>query len=158
MSDQPQASTMPPTPSGVVAYLTVSDAAGAIAFYEKALGAKLLYTQKHDSTGRIMHAALDVNGGRMFLADDFPEMNNGQANTPETFGGSPVTLHIQVDDVDATVVSAVEHGASVTFPVTDMFWGDRFGKIRDPFGHEWSIATPVQKMQETQPEPALPSL
>ncbi len=143
--------TSPPaTLDGVVAYLTVSDARAAIAFYAEAFGARELHRQDHEPSGKIMHAVLDINGGRLFLADDFPEMNDNKARTPEAFGGSCVTLHMQVKDVDATVVNAVQHGATMVFPVTDMFWGDRFGKIRDPFGHEWSIATPINQLHREE--------
>lgn len=143
---------MPETPNGVIPYLTVSDAAGAIAFYEKAFGAVELYRQKHENSDKLMHVALTVNGCRLFLSDDFPEMT-GASQTPETFGGTPVTLHMQVENVDETFVSAVEHGAQVLFPVTDMFWGDRFGKVRDPFGHEWSIASRVVAQADAEAVP-----
>ena len=148
------AQPMPETPAGVIPYLCVSDARAAIRFYEEAFGARLLFSQEHEATGRLIHAALDLNGGRLFLADDFPDFNNGKENTPETYGGSPVTLHIQVDNVDATVVKAVEMGASMVFPVTDMFWGDRFGKLRDPFGHEWSVATPIKALEAADDAPS----
>ncbi len=137
---------MPATPPGVLPYLTVSDAKAAIAFYEAAFGAEVLFTQKHEILDKLIHATLAINGGQIYLSDDFPEMADGQSSTPESIGGTPVTLHIKVANVDDTVVKAVDNGATVLFPVTDMFWGDRFGTIRDPFGHQWSIATPVAQV------------
>lgn len=133
----------PPTPKGVIAYLTVNDAARAVEFYKNAFGAVELSRQTTNDSDKIMHCALDVNGGRVMLSDDFPEWTGGRRNDPNAFGGSPVTLHLQVDNVDETFVRAVENGAEVEMPVADMFWGDRYGKIRDPFGHIWSIATPI---------------
>ncbi len=137
----------PPIPKGVIAYITVSDAEAAIGFYRKAFGARELYRQTHEPSGKVLHASLDINGGRLMLSDDFPELNGGKRSTPAAFGGSCVTLHMRVDNVDATVVTAVEQGATMEMPVADMFWGDRFGKIRDPFGHIWSIATPIEELK-----------
>lgn len=84
----------------------------------------------------------------MFLADDFPEMNEGEESSPEGLGGTTVTMHRYVPDCDAAIARAVAAGAEVVLPIADMFWGDRFGKIREPFGHEWSIATHI-----TDPSP-----
>ncbi len=137
----------PATPNGVIPYLCVNDARAALTFYEQAFGARELYRHEHEATGKLMHVALDLNGGRVFIADDFPDFQNGKTRTPEGVGGTPVTLHIQVPDVDTTVIRAIELGATIAFPVTDMFWGDRFGKIVDPFGHEWSIATPISALK-----------
>ncbi|MGF1454352.1 MAG: VOC family protein [Alphaproteobacteria bacterium] len=141
-----------PTPSGVIPYLTVSSANAAAAFYRDAFGARELYREEHKPTGKIMHLALEMNGGRLFLSDDFPEMNDGKSKAPSVIRGSSVTLHMQVENVDATVVTAVQHGATMVFPVSDMFWGDRFGKIKDPFGHEWSISTPITQIREAEAE------
>ena len=132
----------PQTPEGVIPYLTVGDGEAAVAFYEAAFGAKLLFKQLADDGKRVLHASLTVNGGMLFLSDDFPEMrdsNTGQ--TPEALGGTPVQMHLQVADVDAAVARAVEAGGVVEMPVQNMFWGDRYGRVRDPFGHAWTIAT-----------------
>jgi PhnB protein len=139
----------PETPNGVIAYLTMADANAAIKFYTEAFGATELFRMPHDESGKIMHATIAINSGQMYLSDDFPEMS-GAPSTPSHFGGSPVTLHMKVDDVDAVVAKAVEHGAEILFPVADMFWGDRCGKIRDPSGHHRSIATtlPEDKRKE----------
>jgi len=128
--------------SGVTAYLCVPDAEAAIAFYTKVFGAKELFRQSADS-GKILHATLEVNGGKLYLSDDFPEMT-GSSATPAAYGGTPVTLHQQVPDVDAVYKACVDAGCEVLFELQDVFWGDRFGKVRDPFGHEWSLATTPQ--------------
>ena len=85
--------------------------------------------------GGIMHACLRINGSTVMLSDEFPEY--GMAG-PTTLGGSPVTIHLMVPDVDAAFARAVEAGATATMPVADQFWGDRYGALRDPFGHSWS--------------------
>ena len=136
--------------AGVVPYLVVSDAARAIEYYIRAFGATELHRQSTPDGGRVVHATLQTNGGQLFLADDFPEMNEGRARTPEALGGTAVTLHLEVADVDSVVAQAVAAGATVTMPVADMFWGARFGKLRDPFGHDWSVST--QKHQPSEEE------
>ena len=127
----------------VVPYLSVRGASEAIAFYGRAFGA----TEKNrmeSPDGRILHAEIEIGGHLVFLADDFPEMNEGKESSPAGLGGTTVTMHRYVEDCDAAIASAVDAGAEVVFPATDMFWGDRFGKIRDPYGHEWSLATHVR--------------
>jgi PhnB protein len=84
------------------------------------------------------------------LCDDFPEMRGGAARDPKALGGSAVTLHLALPDVDAVFERAVAAGASVTMPLADQFWGDRYGKLRDPFGHEWSLATPKQPKSQAE--------
>jgi PhnB protein len=96
--------------------------------------------------GKLMHAELKLGDSRLMLADEFREMG---AQAPSAYGGSPVTVHLYVPDVDATVARAEAAGAKVTSPPADMFWGDRFAKLSDPFGHQWSIAT---HLREPSPE------
>ena len=86
----------------------------------------------------IMHAELNIGNSRLMLVDEFPEMN---ARGPESIGGTPVTIHMFVEDADAVFNRAVDAGAHVRMPLADMFWGDRYGVLADPFGHLWSIAT-----------------
>ncbi len=143
-------SSVPSTANGVIAYLTVSDAVAAMTFYGEAFGARELFRETHPGTGKILHAALDLNGGRLFLSDDFPELNGGVPRTPDATGGTSVTLHVQVEDVDLTVVHLVTLGATMVEPVSEKVWGDRFGRIRDPFGHEWAIVTPVAQMKAVE--------
>ena len=86
----------------------------------------------------VMHAELQIGDSILFLADEFPEMG---ARSPKALGGSPVTIHLYVADVDAVFNRAIQAGATAQMPPTDMFWGDRYGKLTDPFGHVWSVAT-----------------
>jgi uncharacterized glyoxalase superfamily protein PhnB len=118
-------------------HLVCAGAADAIAFYKKAFGAveKMRLAGKD---GKLMHASLDVCGSSVMLVD---EMREWGALSPKTLKGTPVTIHLYVDDVDRFVKRAVKAGATVKMPVADMFWGDRYGVIEDPFGHNWSIAT-----------------
>lgn len=142
-------------PAGVVPYLMVSDAAAAIAFYSKAFGATELHRMSTPDGGKVLHATLSMNGGHLFLSDDFPEMNEGKGRTPEVLGGTGVTLHLEVPDVDAVVEQAVAAGAKVTMPVADMFWGARFGKVQDPFGHDWSVSTQTHEPSEEEMDEAI---
>jgi len=122
---------------GATPYLTVKNAAGAIEFYKKAFGAtELLRLGAPD--GRIGHAEIKIGEAVIMLSDEYPDMN---VLGPETLGGSPLTIHLYVEDVDAMAKSAVEAGAKVERPVEDQFYGDRGGKFTDPFGHRWWLAT-----------------
>jgi PhnB protein len=135
--------TVNPIPDGysaVTPYLIVADAAGAIEFYKSAFGAA--ERMRHTAPGgKVGHAELTVGGSVVMLADEFPEYN---ARAPGAFGGSPVTLHLYVDDVDAVVARAAAAGAAITRPVENQFYGDRAGAITDPFGHVWHIATHIE--------------
>ena len=95
--------------------------------------------------GRLMHAQVSINGGVLYLSDDFPEMTGGKGRTPEAIGGNPATLHMNVNDTDKAVERAVAAGAKIVMPPADMFWGDRFAKIADPFGYSWSITAPLKQ-------------
>lgn len=118
-------------------YLVVRGAAKAIEFYTKAFGAKELY-HFDGPNDRIAHADLLLGTSHIMIAD---ESEDGRAASPEALNGTPVSVFLYVDDVDATVRNAVRAGANETQPVQDMFWGDRYGRITDPFGHQWQIAT-----------------
>jgi PhnB protein len=123
-------------------HLVVRDGAAAIDFYKKAFGAQeLTRMAMPGNEKKIMHALLKINDSMLMLMDEFPDM---QAKGPASLGGSPITIHIYVTDVDAAVDRAVKAGAKVKMPVDDMFWGDRYGVITDPFGHSWSLATHVR--------------
>jgi PhnB protein len=129
-----------PIPDGyhsVTPYLILSSASDAIAFYKKALGADEVM-RMDDPTGKIHHAEISIGGSRIMLADEHPEI---QALSPKTIGGSPVSMHVYVEDVDARVERAVAAGAKLIRPVADQFYGDRVGGIEDPFGYRWFIAT-----------------
>jgi len=135
--------TTKPIPDGysvVSPYLIIRGAARALDFYKQALGATERMRLEMPG-GQIGHAEIQFGGSVVMLADEFPEMN---CRGPEAFGGSPVSLHVYVTDVDAVVARAVAHGAKVTRPVQNQFYGDRSGTIVDPFGHTWNIATHVE--------------
>jgi PhnB protein len=126
-------------------HLVVDDAAAAIDFYVSAFGASELARVPHPD-GRLVHAALTINGSTVMLNDDFPDFNDGKASTPTALGGTPVTIHLQVPDVETAFARAVEAGAMVVAPLEDQFWGDRYGVVRDPFGHLWSLGQPVREV------------
>jgi len=102
--------------------------------------------------GKLMHASLQIFGSSVMLVDEAPEWG---ALSPLALGGTPVTIHLFVDDVDAVFERAVGAGATVKMPVADMFWGDRYGVIQDPYGHSWSIATHLRDMTAQEIENAM---
>jgi len=121
--------------------LVVAGVPAAIDWYAKAFGAhELLRNAAPD--GRIMHAELLLGDSRFFVVDEFP----GSMPSPMALGGSPVTLHLYVADVDALFNRAIGAGATVLMPVADQFWGDRYGMLTDPFGHRWSIANRIEDL------------
>jgi PhnB protein len=131
-----------PIPEGmhtVTPHLVVNGAAKAIDFYKRAFGAQEL--GRHPTPdGRIMHAGIKIGDSHVFLADEFPEMSGDRAPS----NGSSVVLHLYVPDVDTAFNQAVSAGAKVKMPLANMFWGDRYGQLIDPFGHHWSLATHVE--------------
>jgi PhnB protein len=135
--------------------LTVSDGAAAIDFYVKAFDAEELGRVRGPDGKKLFHAALRINGALVMLNDDFPEMNDGKSATPEALGGSPVTIHLTVTDVDAKFQKAIDAGATVVMPLDDMFWGDRYGELRDPFGHLWSMGQPMREVSQDEIDNAI---
>ena len=134
------ATTVKPIPDGyhtVTPYLIIKGAAGAIEFYKKAFGATELFRMTQPD-GRVGHAEIKIGNSPLMLADEFPEMG---ARSPQSFGGSPVSILLYVEDVDAFAGQAIAAGAKVIRPVKDQFYGDRSGSFEDPFGHHWHIAT-----------------
>ena len=150
---EPYEQKLPP----ISPHLAVSDASAAIEFYKKAFGATELSRHMAPDGKRIMHAALQVNGGVVMLNDEFPEYTGGKSSTPEALGGTPVTLHLQVTDADSVFNQAIAAGATVKFPLKDQFWGDRYGQVMDPFGHVWSIGAPKESMTSDEVEQAAKS-
>ena len=129
-----------PIPDGyhtLTPYIVVDGAAGAIAFYEKAFGAEEIYRMPGPG-GQVMHAEIQIGDSRLMLSDAIAEMGG---RSPKAFGGSPASILIYVPDVDAAFARAVAAGATADMPVMDMFWGDRYGKVKDPYGHVWQLAT-----------------
>ena len=137
--------TVNPIPHGmhtITPHLVCKDAAAAIEFYKEAFGA-VEVDRLPGPGGKLMHAMLRIGDSALMLVDEFPEMH---ALGPKALGGSPVTIHLSVPDVDASYKRATAAGASPRMPVTDMFWGARYGMVQDPFGHLWSIATQVRNL------------
>jgi len=133
---------MSDTSRNVVAYLTVKGGAAAITFYENAFGAKLAAKQLADDGHRILHADLELNGGRLYLSDEFE--GAGGTSSPDTLGGTSVTVHLEVENPDELWDRALGAGATEIMPLEKQFWGAKYGKLRDPFGHVWSIGGPVE--------------
>jgi PhnB protein len=126
--------------------LVCRDAAGAIEFYKRAFGAEEMRVIRTPD-GRVMHAALTVGGAMVFLGEECVEFGS---RSPQALGGSPVSLCLHVTDCDAVFARAVAAGCTVRMPPADMFWGDRFGVLSDPYGHVWSVATNVRKLTDEE--------
>ena len=138
-----------PIPEGyhtLTPFLTVRNAERAIEFYKQAFGAQERGVAKGPD-GKVMHAEVKIGDSVIMLSDEFPEFGS---LSPQSVGGSPMGLHIYIENVDAAFDRAVKAGAQVEMPVADQFWGDRYGKLKDPFGHKWSIATHVKDMSEDE--------
>jgi PhnB protein len=118
--------------------LVVKNGKKAIEFYKTALGAKELSVMYGLDGKSVMHAELQIGDSKFFLGDENPEMGG---RSPQMLGGTPVSLNVYTEDCDAMIKRAVTAGAKITMPTADMFWGDRYGKIEDPFGHVWGIMT-----------------
>ncbi len=147
--------TVPP----LTPYLVVADAAAAVEFYKTAFGA----TQDGEAhtmpgTSKIMHVRVIVNGALVMLSDDFSDMMGGGSMTPPALGGSPVTLALQLDDVQSFWDKAVAGGATVTMPLADQFWGDRYGQVTDPFGHKWSMSQTIKVMTDKEMQDSAQSM
>jgi PhnB protein len=127
-------------------YLIVAGASAAIDFYGRAFGAREL-VRLADPSGKVMHAELQIEDGIFMLADEFPDMGY---RSPKTLGGSPVSLYLQVDDVDAFFERALAAGAIQSLAVEDQFDGDRRGTLADPFGHVWLVATKKEKISHEE--------
>jgi PhnB protein len=140
------ASKVNPIPDGmhsVTPHLVIRGAAEAIEFYKKAFNAEEVFRMPAADGKRVMHAEIKIGDSIVFLADEFPEMG-GSCRSPATLGGSSVTLNLYVHNVDAAFNQAVAAGAKVGMPPMDMFWGDRYCKVTDPFGHDWSMAQHIE--------------
>jgi len=129
--------TMTPVP-----HLVVNDGEAAISFYQNAFGATLAAKHPADDGKRLMHAHLKLGSADLFLHDDFPEFGDKGAIPPTRLGGASCTLHLEVPDADVAWNRAVKAGAEVVVPLDNQFWGQRYGQVKDPFGHLWSIGGP----------------
>ena len=138
-----------PIPDGmhtITPHLICAGASDAIAFYKKAFNATE-QGRLPGPDGRLMHAALRIGDSALMLVDEMPEFG---ALGPKALKGSSVTIHLYVPDVDAAIAQAVAAGATLKMPAADMFWGDRYGQVEDPFGHKWSLATHTRDLTEAQ--------
>jgi PhnB protein len=143
-----------PIPDGyhtLTPYLTCRDAASAIEFYKQAFGAVQKGDVMKGPDGKVMHAELRIGDSLIMVADEFPQWGS---LSPQSIGGSGMGLHIYVEDVDSAFDRAIGAGGVVEMPVMDMFWGDRYGKLVDPFGHKWSVATHKRDMSINEVEDA----
>jgi len=147
-------SAVNPIPEGmrtVTPHLICAGAAKALDFYDKAFGAEE-QSRIPGPDGRVMHASFRVGDSVIMLNDENPEWG---ALGPKALKGSPVTIHLYVEDADDFFDRAVKAGAKVTMPLDDMFWGDRYGKLEDPFGHQWSIGTHVRDITPEEMQKAM---
>jgi PhnB protein len=143
--EKTMASSLKPIPDGyhtVNAYLTVQDGPAAIDFYQKAFGMEVGF-RLDSPPGKVGHAELRLGDSVIMLSDEMP---GGACRSPQSLGGTTVTLFLYVPDVDRAFHQAVAAGAKVVMPPEDMFWGDRFGSVTDPFGHNWGLATHIEDL------------
>lgn len=147
-------SAVKPIPEGMhtlTPHLVCDGAARAIEFYTQAFGA-VEQSRLPGPEGKLMHASLKIGDSTLMLVD---EMEGCSVFGPRALKGSPVTLHLYVPDVDATVAQAAAAGARVTMPAADMFWGDRYAQLEDPFGHKWSVATHIRDVTPEEMQEAM---
>ena len=143
-----------PIPEGmhtVTPHLVCAGAAEAIEFYQKAFGATEL-SRVPGENGKLMHASVRIGDSVVMLNEEMPEWG---AFGPKSLKGSAVTIHLYVENADAVFEQAVAAGAKITMPLDDMFWGDRYGKVEDPFGHQWSIGTHVRDVSPEEMQKAM---
>lgn len=144
---------IPDSMHAVTPHLICADGVAAIEFYKKAFGA-VEESRLLGEKNKLMHALIRIGGSAVMLCDEFPDWGSFG---PKMLKGSPVVIHLYVADVDAAMQRAVAAGAKLTMPVTDMFWGDRYGQLEDPFGHRWSIATHVRDLSAEEIRQAMKS-
>ncbi len=131
-----------------IPHLIVSDGQAALNFYKEVLGAESGHNMMAPDGARLMHGELILDGHKFFLSDEFNESEGGTCKSPQTLGGTCVRITLEVDDADSIVERAVARGARVLMPVQNMFWGARYGKILDPFGHEWGINQQLREQSD----------
>jgi len=133
----------------ITPHLVVRDAAKAIDFYKKAYGAEVRGVHQTPD-GKVMHAELMIGNSMVFLADEFPGMGN--CKSPQSMGGTSITLNLYTENVDQMFDRAVKAGAKVTMPLSNQFWGDRYGQLADPFGHSWALAQHIEDVPREEME------
>lgn len=146
-----------PAPSSCefIPYLSITDAGKAVDFYSRIFATEP-YVKLDMPDGRVMHCEYRIGGARFFLSEELPE--HGGTPSPTRLGATSVAIHLYVDDCDALVETMANNGSSILMEPTDMFWGERFARVRDPFGHEWGIATKLQEMTPTEIQAAASKL
>jgi PhnB protein len=150
---QPAVKPIPDGMHSLTPHLVCAGAADAIEFYKRAFNA-VEVMRLPAPQGGLMHAQIRIGDSALMLVDEMPEWG---ALGPKALKGSPVTIHLYVADADATIAQAVAAGAKLTMPVADMFWGDRYGQVEDPFGHRWSVATHTRDLSPEQIAEAMKS-
>jgi len=136
---------IPAIPKGyhsITPYLIIRHAAKAIEFYKEAFGAKEVMRMEQPG-GKVGHAELKMGDAKIMLADEYPDRD---ARSPQAYGGSPVSIHLYIKNVDGVVERAVAAGAKLIRPVEDMFYGDRCGMLEDPYGHKWCVSTHIENV------------
>jgi PhnB protein len=133
----------------LVPHIVVRDGARALGFYESAFGAEVIDRSMTPDGSKLVHSEVRIGDSLMMVCDEFPEMGPGWLS-PQSLQGTSVTLNLTVADADDACAKSVAAGAEVTMPVEDTFWGARFGKIRDPFGHEWTFSQEVRQVSEQE--------
>ena len=141
-------------PDQFIPHLIVSDGLAALKFYQEVFGAEEGDNMMAPDGKRLMHGEINLDGHTLFLSDEFSESEGGTCKMPQTLGGTCVRITLMTDDADAVVERAVARGARVLMPVQDMFWGARYGKIVDPFGHEWGINQQLREMTRDETDAA----
>ena len=141
---------IPPGHENLIPHLVCEPCSEAIEFYKRAFGAEEVHRVPAPDGRRIMHAAIRIGRSFVFLVDEFPEFCGGNKSSPKALNGTPVTLHHYVEDCDAAIKRAADAGATVVMPARDMFWGDRYGLVSDPYGHKWAFATHLKDLTPTE--------
>ena len=143
-------SPTPQKPDRLIPEIFVNDGVGAMKFYQRAFAATEVSRMLSDDGKKLLHGELTILGHLLYVCDEFTAQEGGTCKSPRTLGGTPARMMLQVDDADATFARAVKAGAEVMMPLEDMFWGARYGKLKDPYGHEWGINQ--QNARPTQTE------
>jgi PhnB protein len=137
-----------------IPHLVVSDGMAALKFYQEVFAARIGDVMTEPAGKRLMHGEIILDGHMLFLSDEFAEKQDVTTRTPKTLGGTTTRITLQTDNADAVVERAAARGAKVLMPLQDMFWGARYGKIVDPFGHEWGINQQLKEQSEEQTKAA----
>jgi PhnB protein len=135
-----------------IPHLVVNNGLAAIDFYKKVFGAEAGHAMMSPDGTKVLHGEIILDGHKLFVSDEFDKSEGGSLKTPRTLGGTTARVTLEVDDADGLVARAVAEGATVNLPVADMFWGARYGKFVDPFGHEWGINQQLQQQSDAETE------